>query len=143
MSKIFCLQRKFNNALQDFHVKEKIYACEKCDKTFSNVQNLRRHNRGVHEKIKPCLCTLCNKTYIDKAYLQLHIQSLHLKQKTHACKICDKTFHWAMALKNHLQTHVDHSGIRYKCEKCEKEFTSKNRLSSHFKRVHENIQDSK
>ena len=45
---------------------------------------------------------------------------------------------------NHCSLTVsNHSGIRYKCEQCEKEFTTKNRLNLHLKHFHENIKDNK
>lgn len=67
--------------------------------------------------------------------------SLHVDQEeernevgSHICHICAKTYKFASSLVRHLSSH---SGTRYRCKTCEKEFKTHDGLRNHERRQHE------
>ena len=75
------------------------YQCGKCEKTFSNYQNINRHNKSAHEGLK-FPCNNCNQTFTQNAGLQRHIKNIH-EGVTFSCDFCDQVF----TQKSHLTTH--------------------------------------
>ena len=75
-----------------------------------------------------------------KKSLALHIQSIHegseklVTSKDNKCAKCSKTFRYKYNLKRHFS--IEHSGFRYKCNKCDQEFKSPGSNSRHERRFH-------
>ena len=55
----------------------KLFACDKCDATFSRKYNLTRHQTTVHDKIKNFECSYCGNKYLTKNHLDKHIKQKH------------------------------------------------------------------
>ena len=56
--------------------------------------------------------------------------------KKHKCYLCDKVFYGSSRdLRDHIKS--VHEGVKdHDCESCEKSFTTRRHLLSHFKKVH-------
>ena len=75
--------------------KDKDHKCESCGKLFSDVRNLKRHIRTIHEN----------------------------SEKNHKCELCGKAFSLAHHLKNHNEVIHENPGKNHKCETCGKSFS--------------------
>lgn len=50
---------------------ERPYSCKDCDKQFTQLNALQRHQR-IHTGEKPYMCGLCRRTFTDKSTLRRH-----------------------------------------------------------------------
>nr|XP_023012661.1 zinc finger and SCAN domain-containing protein 2-like [Leptinotarsa decemlineata] len=113
--------------------KEKLYKCEDCEKSFSQLRNYKYH-RSVHEGTKEfaAKCSECGKTFNDKGYLSSHMK-IHRDKKEYACPHCPKRFNQRVAYNMHLRIHT---GLKpHECSTCGKSFSRKMLLKQH-QRVH-------
>ena len=76
------------------------------------MNNLKHHVKKIHEGIKNFGQTL-----------------------SHVCKQCGELFYRKFKLTLHIQS--VHDGIKYKCNKCEKQYSGKNGLQQHIRYEHE------
>ena len=99
-------------------VKNGIYSCKYCPRTFKYFKNFQ-----VHEETQACLtkfsCKHCGKKLSSNENLQKH-EMIHTGEKPHKCKNCDMSFVSINSLKRH---ELVHTGAKpYSCQYCEKTF---------------------
>ncbi|KAM9435898.1 uncharacterized protein Hap1MRO34_001936 isoform 2-T2 [Clarias gariepinus] len=116
---------------QHVHTRKKIHHCSECGKSFTNKNDFQTHH-CFHTGEKPYDCTECGKSFTTKSNLQKH-QRIHTGEKPYHCLQCGKNFYQG----NHLQEHLRiHSGEKpHRCPECGKCFTKKYGLQMHH-RVH-------
>ena len=61
--------------------------------------------------------------------------SMHSERKRMKCESCDKEFEGEKALKRHIR--IAHEGLRVPCKQCDKRFTSNQSRNRHFMVIHE------
>ena len=83
------------------------FACDQCDKRYTEPRSLRRHIESAHEKVS-FTCDQCNKQFSYKESLMKHIESVHAKQ-SFKCGQCDKQY----TQRDNLQRHVKSSHFNY------------------------------
>ena len=83
-------------------------ACELCDKTYKNIESLRRHKRKAHTEIE--------------------------NVEEYSCKHCHKKFKFQIDLKDHLRIHRE----KVKCNICSVKFTRRDNLLKHQRKIHNN-----
>ena len=83
-------------------------ACELCDKTYKNIENLRRHKRKAHTENK--------------------------NVEEYSCQHCNKKFKFQIDLKDHLRIHRE----KVKCNICSVKFTRRDNLLKHQRKIHNN-----
>ena len=107
-----------------------------CDKIFSDKFNLVSHKRMVHEGVK-ISCDLCFKTFSAKRAMELHMSNVHegFNLEEYKCQECDRNFTTNGSLKSHQIVH-DQNRIRYECNKCQKSFSHEEALVKHIKSIH-------
>ena len=94
-------------------------SCQLCPARFYFKFDLNAHMRNVHAE-KNFLCTQCEFSTRLKGNLDKHIEAVHGSQERNfSCHICGNKFRDEKQCKKHLELH---SGKKYKCEYCGKEF---------------------
>ena len=61
--------------------------------------HLKTKNKNLHA------CSLCNRSYSQMSELRIHFKSLHLNKMRHKCNLCDYGSYLTGALKSHMKTH--------------------------------------
>ena len=103
--------------------------CRQCGFSFESFEVLSEHNEAVHSVFT---CQHCHKTFTSRSNLERHAR-LHTGFKPYVCAICQKAFSRKDHLSNHSAKHA------YKCGNCNKRYTDKASLASHFTYEHDSI----
>ncbi|XP_032892269.1 zinc finger protein 423 isoform X7 [Amblyraja radiata] len=104
------------------------YPCQFCDKSFSRLSYLKRHEQ-IHSDKLPFKCTFCSRLFKHKRSRDRHIK-LHTGDKKYHCHECEAAFSRSDHLKIHLKTHS--SSKPFKCTVCKRGFSSTSSLQSHM-----------
>ena len=121
-----------------------MFACSKCENTYTAERNLMRHIETKHGDKPNHICTLCEKQVERIDVLQKHLKYIHNidHKKTvlpgfgnddnyFECHVCKRTFKEKFNLNRHLETtHHDNCG-EYECQTCGKLFKRKDHLKRH------------
>ncbi len=105
---------------------EKLFICDLCEKTFSQIDHLKIPN--TDEKIFKC--GICTETFHTNCEMTLH-NLIHTGAITYSCDTCGKAFRTRRELTVHERFHTGEKP--YSCELCKKSFNSCSNLSQHNK----------
>lgn len=127
---------KFNLALKrhvvnvHYSASQEKFQCEKCARFYSTKEYLNIHLKNVHKQTEheELTCQICNKIYKGALSLRKHISSTHRKPYK-VCEVCGKH---VKDIKLHKLKHGEKS---FRCEVCQKMFTSRRQLLVH-ERIH-------
>jgi hypothetical protein len=105
---------------------EKKYPCGLCDKVFSKIEHMKRHEKAHSRCFK---CDDCDKIFFKKENLKQHKLN-HTDRRDFKCNLCEKDFKLRHHLKNHiLSSHTKEK--RFDCNICDESFALKIYLSTH------------
>ena len=106
------------------------YRCEVCEKRFTREDSMKRHTKLIHEHTEPEFsCNWCHSKFKLHADLVKHKkvgvdENGEIKNQ---CKDCQKIY----CIQIDLQRHRKMAHKRFKCDNCEKEFSTKYNLNIH------------
>lgn len=103
------------------HEAQKSFRCSVCEKTYSKMHLLKRHE-AVHTGVRPFICNTCGKEFTAKSILREH-QSIHTGEKPFTCATCGKSFRTCAHLFAHSRVHSEERP--FKCSDCRKTFKLK------------------
>ncbi len=92
-------------------------------------------------------CEECGVTFTNKNTLKMH-RNVHLGLKPHKCPECDFTSPYKPSISSHMKVHLREKGldrtergtpIIFRCDRCEKTYTTRSDFNSHVKKEHEGI----
>ena len=111
-----------------------IVSCRDCDKRFSSLADLKKHEQKDHTfnkkvKNKNFLCDICQNGFSQKKNLTIHLK-LHKNPDLFKCNHCSKKFTRAESLRKHKK--MMQTPDVFKCKLCHKRFDSQSRFLSKF-----------
>lgn len=118
----------------------KQHICEVCGMMFHVGAKLRRH-MVKHTGERPFVCETCGMRFGTKHLLKNH-QVCHSDLRPHKCKVCGKAFKRQRNMRGHEQnmhglvnarSEQEKDGISYPCSVCEKEFSTKQKVTMHMR----------
>ena len=115
---------------------KKYFKCNHCGCKYTRKHILKAHIDRVH-KGKGHKCDVCGKIFAQKWDLNRHISCVHENKRNFGCQICPKAFANKADLQKHMREYVhENDGWKYKCEFCEKLFSTEKCLIEHKKWKH-------
>lgn len=115
------------------------FVCDQCGFSTTKRFRLKKHNARMHTIVKEksgpseddLTCKECRRKCLDKGTLNQHMKRVH---NPSPCPECGKI---VKNIRVHINnTHMDDSEKKFRCEFCEKGFTSNMNLQSHMMNVH-------
>ncbi|MEQ2263065.1 hypothetical protein XENORESO_002635 [Xenotaenia resolanae] len=103
------------------------FRCLACEKTFTQLASLTRHER-VHTGERPFVCVMCEKRFLTKGELARH-QRTHSILRPFSCPQCPKSFKSNRSQVEHLHSHTGE--CPFSCSHCGKRFSKSNSLLRH------------
>ncbi|CAH0698506.1 unnamed protein product [Spodoptera exigua] len=134
----FDSKSKLKTHQKNSHDMEKKYKCADCSEVFQSIYKRSQHMASEHKNRPQIKCPHCPKTFVFRSMMMTHLRDSHLKFRNHVCGVCG----WKAFNSNRLKNHMyKHSGEKnFKCEACDKAFTTKKIMRAHFARMHKNPQ---
>ena len=95
---------------------ESNHACEICEKIFQTIQKKKQHIRNVHGEVKIFTCNVCNRIFGSQKQLTLHLKNYHQEgERKYKCESCEKFFTTTGSMKNHIKI-LHERQLNYECE---------------------------
>ncbi|XP_022907040.2 zinc finger protein OZF-like isoform X1 [Onthophagus taurus] len=117
------------------HTFERPFLCTECGTGFVSATGLKRH-MYVHTGTKKHFCQNCNKSYSNLVDLKVH-ERVHNSAveipKPFACHKCNRSFFLQCRLLKHMRVHEK----PFSCDECERSFFKPENLQKHKIRKHE------
>ena len=95
-----------NRYYRSVHLKLKPYSCEKCQKSFTLADTLKKHMIWAHSDERPHNCDKCNKSFAIKNQLANHVKVVHEKMRRFECSHCHMKFGQKATLEKHVARFV-------------------------------------
>lgn len=114
-----------------------LFKCDKCNYSTTVKYYLKDHIKNMHSQ-NPVKCPVCTRVFANMRSLKKH-QLTH-DDSCSLCETCGKLFKCQKAFKTHSKTHEkDFVRNIFKCNECEKMFSSNFNLISHNKSEHAGV----
>ena len=112
---------------------------DQCDKAFDWLCQLERHMR-CHARIKPFACASCDYAATEMANLTRHRRLVHEDEDPYQCCMCNSTFQDDNQMKKHVKYECTCQDTKpHKCEKCSAKFATKDQLTTHQENCREEL----
>lgn len=128
-SKSFACPSRLNRHMVS-HATGRSYQCEECDRWFKTRETQMKHMKIKHAEIYDKIMLEKKKKKMENEVKVVLTKETRFAKKT--CPICQYV---CRSLKD-LQAHVRKHGKKFKCENCEKMYTSEATLCAHQRKYH-------
>jgi len=128
------------------HKKSNILKCDQCSYETSDHGSMKNHKR-THTGERPYVCHICSKSFTQIQHVNRHVKGVHLGEivnkshntgeKNHLCDLCSMAFSTHRTLTTHKES--IHEGIKYDCDQCRYKATDRSNLARHVATIHEGI----
>ena len=120
------------------HTQQKSYGCDQCSNRFYKIEELDLHKK-YHGQSLQYNCMKCGKQFSNKVEFSEHEQG-HNEEKAYQCEKCAQYFSGNDELIKHIE--VDHVTQleEVNCNKCNKVYSSMDKLRRHDWRSHREIE---
>ncbi|CAH2108942.1 unnamed protein product [Euphydryas editha] len=81
-------------------------SCGACGKKFAYPFQVLRHQKTYHMGEKKFVCDICDKSFASRGNLSQH-QVKHTTGRPFKCDYCDEAFKWKKHLRRHMMTHMN------------------------------------
>ena len=114
------------------------FQCERCHETFSSLLEFQTHMKSLHARNRQTEDSSPEDSSVpfdqeDPSYEFYPVSN----GEAHACPVCKEVFNTKLGLMAHSLSHMEREETSmYKCNHCNREFTSTVRLSIHVTRMH-------
>ena len=105
------------------------FKCEGCKFIAESKTSLSRHKEICRALFMPC--EHCNKSYNQRYLIEHRLRCQNIQD--FRCDICCYTASSSAEVKRHK---LIHSGVKFSCDVCQKEFHAVLNLKEHLKRTH-------
>ncbi|XP_062549514.1 zinc finger protein 184-like [Armigeres subalbatus] len=125
------------------HVGVRPYVCpyEGCGKNFFSAKILSNHRLSIHlGSVSMEECEVCQRKLKGKKQLSLHMLTHGEGSKNSRkspCNVCGRLFYKSY-LKDHMAVHT--GNLAYTCKICGRQFAAMNNLTSHWKKMHPDVE---
>lgn len=132
----FETRSKLKTHQKNQHSIDKKFKCMVCAEMFQSQYKRARHMAAEHKNRQEVKCLHCPKTFVFRSMMMAHVRHTHLKVRNHVCGVCGWKAFNSYRLNNHM---FKHSGEKnFKCDACDKAFTTKKIMRAHHARMHKN-----
>jgi uncharacterized Zn-finger protein len=124
------------------HTEERKFKCEKCDSAFKLKGELKRH-MVTHNDKSDFICEHedCGKSFNLKGNLDRHIKTVHMKEKKCFCPHDGCGKSFGQSGDLHRHLKIHKSIREFKCPKCDCSFVQKAHMLAHLERHDPNDPD--
>ncbi len=124
-----------------FHVRERKFACDKCDFKAKTPISLKKHVERRHERAYSHMCDACGKGFCAKAEMIAHYENKHGSgEKNFMCEKCGQSFQSAGSLAGHKKRMHP---LFLVCTLCEKIVAGTRYMKEHLHYKHEVVSPNK
>ena len=124
------IQSSENPHLKPKHDQLSNRQCDKCEKKFKTIRDLRRHERSIHY-LEKYHCIKCGSKFTRKDNMEVHMTIAHSEaDHDFQCQICNSTFSKKCNYDRHCKL------VSRKCDFCSKDFCSIKQFQQHIKKEH-------
>lgn len=155
--KEFAYNSTLKSHMRVCHTSERPFECDLCPSSFKRADYLRSHIRYKHQDNMEGIfkCNICDNIYKTEKYYAAHMKThgdgvvTRIKEMFY-CKTCHLTF----KKRNYLLLHQRYVHVRgqpysisenaegqYKCDKCDRRFSSVSGRNYHCKQAHNSVYD--
>ena len=119
------------------------HLCPYCRQILKSKYALSSHIAVIHLKHKPLSCHLCDKSFATKADLVKHNQALHDEGRNDLvqCEDCGEQVR-KPCLNRHRSYRHSKNTLPKICDKCGKDFKSRETMLKHVRKIHGNTNDT-
>jgi len=128
--------RKYVVPIEFLSHEEDKFECNICGKSYLKEINLVDHKRRIHDREKNYSCGKCEYSAFRKDEVLRHEVKVHnILERSFKCQNCDKDFTSANNMKRH-KFDVHEKWKHHECQFCKASFRSPGRLSEHYAKKH-------
>ena len=130
-------QKHLKSHIKKMHEERKDkFTCNDCGKQLLSKLSFKLHREAIHEQ-KKYACDICDRKFTQKTPLNTHMKRIHFQEANYNCSKCERPpFVTSEALKRHEKIHERNGEKTHKCDQCDFKGYDKIQVQKHKVSVH-------